>query len=385
MPRAYFPAVFLCALVFCVAGLIGACSSQNDLTGGSEIPTPVKIPPRIIGYFTSWGVAARGYSVARIPADQLTHINYAFSAISPLGKCALGDPSADTQRFYSIRDSVDKTADIKDGPHGTFNQLLKLKKKYPHIKVLISIGGWTGSSAFSDVSATPEARQKFVQSCVELYFQKHAGVFDGVDVDWEYPVDGGMRPGRPEDKQNYTLLLEEFRKQLDAQGQADGGRQYLLTIAAPANHKLMGFFELDRIVQYLDWINLMTYDFHGGWDKATNFNAPLYKSSNDPSAPAIRDTYNVDATVQAYLAAGIPAHKLVIGIPFYGRGWQGVPDVDHGLYQPASGPAASNLEPGAFTYSQIVKSYLPQYTRYWHDEAGVPWLYDPEFGGNDHI
>ncbi|MBP1704014.1 MAG: chiA1, partial [Chloroflexi bacterium] len=228
-------------------GLLCACASSEKLLGSSASPEPtVNIPPRIIGYFTSWGVAARGYPVASIPADKLTHINYAFSAISPLGKCALGDPTADTQRFYSIRDSVDKQADIKDGPHGTFNQLLKLKQKYPHIKVLISLGGWTGSSLFSDVAQTEESRQKFVQSCIELYLQKHAGVFDGVDVDWEYPVSGGARDGKPEDKHNYTLLLEEFRKQLDAQGQADGV-QYLLTIAAPAGPQIIANFELDQI------------------------------------------------------------------------------------------------------------------------------------------
>ena len=361
-------------------GLLCACASSEKLLGSSASPEPtVNIPPRIIGYFTSWGVAARGYPVASIPADKLTHINYAFSAISPLGKCALGDPTADTQRFYSIRDSVDKQADIKDGPHGTFNQLLKLKQKYPHIKVLISLGGWTGSSLFSDVAQTEESRQKFVQSCIELYLQKHAGVFDGVDVDWEYPVSGGARDGKPEDKHNYTLLLEEFRKQLDAQGQADGV-QYLLTIAAPAGPQIIANFELDQIDQYLDWINLMTYDFHGGWDTTTNFLSALYKSSDDPSSPAVRDAFNVDAVVQAYRKAGIPAHKLVVGIPFYARGWQGVPEENNGLYQSASGPAQSNLEPGVFTYSQLVKGYLPTYSRFMHPEAGVPWLYNPETG-----
>ena len=94
----------------------------------------------------------------------------------------------------------------------------------------------------------------------------------------------------------------------------------------------------------------------------------------------MRDTFYVDAAVQTYLEAGIPAHKLVVGIPFYARGWQGVPNENNGLYQPAAGPAKSNLEPGVFTYSQLVKGYLPTYTRYWHEEAQVPWLYNPESG-----
>jgi chitinase len=370
-------------LVFLAMTLwLGACAVNPVSSGPTVSPsaTPPPIPPRIIGYFTSWGVAARGYTVARIPAEQLTHINYAFSAVSPLGKSALGDPAADVQRFYSKRDSVDGTPDVKDGPHGAFNQLLKLKARYPHIKALISLGGWTGSGMFSDIAESEESRQKFVQSCVELYLQKHAGVFDGIDVDWEYPVSGGYKNGRPADKHNYTLLLEEFRKQLDAQGQLDG-KQYLLTIAAPAGPKVYANLELDKIHPYLDWINIMTYDFHGAWDKTTNFNAPLYKSSTDPSSdPTVRDKFNVDAAVQAYLKAGIPANKLVVGTPFYGRGWMGVADQNDGLYQAASGPAKGNLEPGAFDYSTIKKSYLESSQRFWHPEAKVPWLFDPSTG-----
>ena len=351
-------------------------------------PAPISVPtvpipggpPRVIGYFTSWGVAGRGYTVARIPADQVTHINYAFSAITYFGKCALGDPNADTKRFYSARDSVDKKADVKDGPHGTFNQFLQLKQKYPHLKVLISIGGWNGSDQFSDIALTEASRQVFVQSCVDLYFQQYPGVFDGIDIDWEYPVSGGSKEGRPEDKHNFTLLLAEFRKQLNAQGLADG-KQYLLTIAAPAGPQVYANLELDQIHLYLDWINVMTYDFHGTWDAVTNFNSPLYKSSTDPSAdPVVRETFNTDAALQAYLKAGIPSQKLVMGIPFYGRGWQGVADQNHGLYQTATGAAPGTWEPGVFDYTDIKRNYLPTYTRYWQDEAKVPWIYNPTKG-----
>jgi chitinase len=167
---------------------------------------------------------------------------------------------------------------------------------------------------------------------------------------------------------------------LDLQGQADG-KQYLLSIAAPAGPAVYANLELDQIHKVLNWINLMTYDFHGAWDKSTNFNSPLFKSSTDPSTNlVVRDQFNVDAAVQAYLAAGIPPQKLVIGVPFYGRGWQGVPDVNHGLYQLATGAAPGRFEPGVFTYSEIKNNYLPTYQVYWQEEAKVPWIYDPTKG-----
>jgi len=347
-------------------------------------PTPVPIeqnPQRIIGYFTSWGIAGRGYRVTHIPGNLLTHINYAFGVISPQeDKCVLGDPVADVQKFYGANESFDHKPDLKDALHGAFGQFLKLKKQYPHLKVMISIGGWNGSARFSDVALTEESRNKFVDSCVNLYFRKYPGVFDGVDIDWEYPVSGGAQSGRLEDKHNFTLLLAEFRRQLDLQGQADG-EQYLLTIAAPAGPATYANLELDQIHKVLNWINLMTYDFHGAWDAITNFNSPLFKSSTDPSPDLVmRNKFNVDAAVQAYLAAGIPPEKLVIGVPFYGRGWQGVPDINHGLYQPATGAAPGRFEPGVFTYSEIKINYLPTYPRYWQDEAKVPWIYDPTKG-----
>ncbi len=347
-------------------------------------PTAVPIeqdPQRLIGYFTSWGIAGRGYRVTHIPGEMLTHINYAFGVISPQeDKCVLGDPVADVQKFYGANESFDHKPDLKDALHGAFGQFLKLKVQYPHLKVLISIGGWNGSARFSDVALTAESRTKFVDSCINLYFRKYPGVFDGMDIDWEYPVSGGLQAGRPEDKRNFTLLLQEFRRQLDLQGQADG-KNYLLTIAAPAGPANYANLELDQIHKSLNWINLMTYDFHGAWDSTTNFNSPLYKSSTDPSPdPVVRNQFNVDAAVQAYLTAGVPAEKLTIGVPFYGRGWQGVPDVNHGLYQPATGAAPGRYEPGVFTYSEVKANYLPTYARYWQDEAMVPWIYDPATG-----
>ena len=257
--------------------------------------------------------------------------------------------------------------------HGNLNQLLELKQKYPDLKVLISIGGWSWSGNFSRAAMDDASRQRFASSCIDLYLKQYKGVFDGLDIDWEYPVSGGLTPGKPEDQKNFTLLLGELRRQLDELGTQDN-RQYLLTIAAPIGPGNIRNIEPDAIASTVDWINLMGYDFHGTWDSATNFNAPLFRASDDPADAGL----NLDAAVQAYLSAGTPAEKLVLGVPFYGKGWSGVTDVDDGLYQPSKGAAPGTWEAGSFDYNDIQKNYLSSEKRHWDAETYVPWLYDPE-------
>lgn len=323
---------------------------------------------RIVGYYTGWSIHDRAYFVTDIPADKLTHINYAFANVSAAGECIVGDEQADTEYAYPD--------DPADAPFlGNFRQLNVLKAAHPHLKTLLSVGGWTWSDHFSDAALTAESRAAFARSCVAL--MKQYG-FDGLDIDWEYPVQVGLNPalGRPADKENFTLLLAELRAQLDAQGAQDGDVHYLLTIAAPAGPYQYRNIQLDQIHPYLDWLNVMTYDFHGSWDKSTHFNAPLYPASDDANLDNARLT--VDAALQAYLAAGIPAEKLVMGVPFYGRGWAGVSDRHDGLFQPATRIPDGTWEPGSFDYSDLVTNYLPTATRYWHAEASVPWLYDAE-------
>ncbi len=328
---------------------------------------------RIVAYFTEWSIYQRKYSVSDIPADKLTHINYAFAKIAN-GECALFDSYAAIDKFYP--------GDKWDAGflRGNFHQLQQLRKKHPHLRTLISVGGWTLSSPFSDAALTDASRQKLARSCV--VFMKKYG-FDGIDIDWEYPVGGGEASNktRPIDKQNFTHLLAELRKHLDDQGKADKTK-YLLTIAAPAGPSVYQNLELEKIAQHLDWINLMTYDFHGGWSEATNFNAPLYPAKSDPTKDeSIRKHFNVDSAVTAYLKAGIPADKLVMGVPFYGRGWAGVKNENAGLYQkPSKTLPKGTWEAGVFDYKDIAANYLDKYKRHWHDEAKVPWLFDEKSG-----
>jgi chitinase len=342
---------------------------------GSAAPPRAAAPKRIVGYFTEWSIYGRKYSVADVPAAKLTHLNYAFARVTPAGECVLADKHAAIDKFYP--------GDKWDAGflRGNFHQLQKLKKKHPHLKTLISVGGWTLSGPFSDVALTEKSRNKFAKSC--LAFMSKYG-FDGVDIDWEYPVGGGLESNktRPQDRQNYTLLLGALRKALDARGKADK-KHYLLTIAAPASPKIMANLQIKGIARHVDWVNLMAYDFHGGWSPVTNFNAALYPAKGDPNKDeAVRKHFNADSAVRGYLKAGMPAEKIVLGVPFYGRGWGGVKDVNNGLYQNrAAALPRGTWEPGVWSYKDLAANYAgKKYRRFWHKEARVPWLYDARAG-----
>ncbi len=346
-------------------------------------------PPRIIGYFSSWGIYARNFHVKTIEtsgsAERLTVINYAFAGPFD-NRCILGDPASDVRRIYGPADGVDGQGNGPDVLRGHFGQLQRLKAMYPDLKVLISIGGWTFSSDFSD-AALPENRAAFVESCLDIFIRGNipgldapgaaAGLFDGIDIDWEYPAAPGRRGNvyRPEDTQNFTALLAEFRRQLD-----EIDPDLLLTIAAPAGEDKYSLMELGAIHPYLDWINIMAYDYHGAWDAEgpTNFVAPLYGSPQDPSPD---ETLNADYTVRAYLAAGISPHKLNLGVPFYGRGWTGVGETNNGLYQPATGPAIGLYEPGVNDYGYLRTLdapgfYDPVTQAFWTFDGSTFWSFD---------
>jgi len=313
-----------------------------------------------------------------IPAAGLTHVNYAFANIAN-GRCVLGDPYADIDRFYP-GDSWD------DGSmRGSFNQLRKLKAQHPGLRAMISVGGWTWSKGFSDAALTDASRREFVSSCVNLFLRTDANgdgrrdgygdVFDGIDIDWEYPVSGGLYPGTPADRSNYTALLQAFRTELDAQAKVDGGTHYALSIAAPAGPSIIPNLEVAKIGGILDWMNLMSYDFRGSWDPTTGHNAPLAAGPKDSLAG-----FNITSAVNTYLSSGFPAGKLILGVPFYGRGWSSVPATANGLYQPGTAAGVGTWEKGVFDYSDIVANYLPKMTRFWDAEAQVPYLFDQAGG-----
>lgn len=303
-------------------------------------------PRRLIGYFAGWSID-RNYHVADLPADKLSHVNYAFANVSSAGECVAMSARVDQINLPELR---------------------QLKRQHPTLRTSISINASGKTNYYPLAARTDESRQRFARSAIAFMKQND---FDGIDLDWEYPS--------ADEASSFTALLAELRRQLDATGDGDGKR-YLLTIAAPAGPNHYADLELGLIHQHVDWINLMTYAFHGTWSAITNFNAPLFSSSSDPSSIIQRLAYNTDAAVLAYLAAGVPAAKLVVGVPFYGSGWKGVPDTNHGLYQHATGIPAGTRSAGIFEYQDLQANYLGTYTRYWHDEAKVPWLYNPATG-----
>ena len=218
--------------------------------------------------------------------------------------------------------------------------------------------------AISDVARTQQTRERFVQSAIELLLDRWPGLFDGFDLDWEYPVGGGHSENvyRPEDRQNYTHLVAEFRRQLDRRA-TEYRRAFLLTLAAPAMIETMKNMEIDKIANYVDWFNVMTYDYHTA-SGITHFNSPLYAASKDPTP-----TLNVHTTIQAYLAFGVPPKKLVLGIPFFGYKYRGVAAGRNGLFQRNDG--------GKYVlFRELQEAAASGYRRFWHDGSRVPWFYN---------
>ncbi|MFF8956653.1 glycoside hydrolase family 18 protein [Streptomyces sp. NPDC014894] len=351
-----------------------------------------------VGYFSQWGIYGRDYHVKNLEtsgqAAKLTHINYAFGNVSPEGKCMITGPLgeadswADYVRPVDAAGSVDGVGDTGDQRlAGNFNQLRELKAKNPNLKVLISLGGWSWSTHFSDAVLTPAKRKALVDSCLDIYIKGNlpvdgarggegaaAGVFDGIDLDWEWPGSSGDAdtPYRPEDKQNFTALVREFRTQLDAyakkQARQTGkkAKHYDLSAFVPtAPAKIDAGFEVTKIMKDFDWVNLQGYDFHVSGEKTTAQQSALF-AKND---------FSVHQTVGDWLKRGAPAHKLVVGMPFYGQGWTGVTGGGDGMGQPAERPAPAVHQPGFEDY-KVLKGLADSGKYKVHRKYGQAWLFD---------
>ncbi|WP_199550000.1 glycoside hydrolase family 18 protein [Streptomyces sp. N35] len=349
---------------------------------------------RKVGYFSRAATDFSGEDFQIRNLDQngsaakLTHLQYAFGDISPSGEChfAAGDAGHDYQKTFDAARSVDGVADQPNQPlAGNFNQIKKLKAKYG-LRTSISIGGGSRSRNFSDAASTPESREKFVRSCIDLYIKGNlpqadglpqggtgagVGVFDGIDLDWEYPGSAGNGTVfRKEDKQNFTLLLAEFRRQLDAHGQQTG-KYYLLTAAlAGSSFRINPGYELPKIFDYLDWAVVMAYDLHGAWETPlkTNHQSALYLNSADPAETA----RSCDIYLNNFAVGGVDPAQLVLGVPFFSRGWTGVTKAGNGLFQDAT----AGTTPAADDYRNVKNLTNLGYTRYWDSAAKAAWLFN---------
>jgi chitinase len=280
----------------------------------------------------------------QVAAKKLTRINFAFANIVQ-GRIVEGDPS----------DAANLAT------------LVGLKKVNPDLTVLVSVGGWLWSGRFSDASLTAASRAIFIDS-VAAFITRYN--LDGLDIDWEYPGMAGAAGNvfRPEDKQNYTLLLKELRERFRKM-QKPLHRHLYITIAAGASSEFLDHTEMDKVQKYVDTVNLMAYDYYEpGDDKITGNHAPLYVDPADPKG------ISADKSVKEFEAAGVPADKIVLGVPFYGHVWGHVAATGNGLFQPGE-PV-----PNAYsTYGKLTQDITSQeFTRYWDAKASVPYLYNSQ-------
>jgi chitinase len=302
--------------------------------------TPATPPKAVVAYVFPQNNELKA---GQIDAVSLTRINYAFA---------------------NIEDGRMVTGFAKDKEN--FAYLESLKQQNSELTVLISVGGWLWSTNFSEISLTRQSREVFIQSVMD--FLKRYDL-DGLDIDWEYPgMEGSGHPFKSEDKQNFTLLLKELRSSFSAEMYKTHKRFYL-TMAAGASDEFLAHTEMAKVQRYVDTVNLMAYDYYeSSSDTLTGHHAPLYTNPADPKK------VSADASVLAFEQAGVPAEKILLGLPFYGHTWGQVADRGHGLYQPGK-PIPDTYAP----YHFIVESMLGHgFDRYWDSSSSVPYLYSPE-------
>lgn len=317
------------AILFFAEILLG-CSTDYST---NKVPVTRK---KVIAYVTEW---QDNWGKDYEKVNQITHINYAFANIVD-GKVVEGAETGGEN----------------------LKKLNDLKQVNPDLKILISIGGWTWSKHFSDAALTESSRDQFANSAI-AFMQRHE--IDGIDLDWEYPgLPGAGNTFRKEDKENFTALLKLIREKLD--DLSDGKSRYLLTIASAASQAYLDNTNLNEAHQYLDFINIMTYDFHGEWEKQTGHHSNLMPSDFDLNE--VRRSASL--AVHQHLKVGIPPDKIMLGVPFYGRWWKGVNPSKSGVYQEASGG-------GSYNYHEIADSLIQtgRFQVLWDSTAQVPFLW----------
>lgn len=301
--------------------------------------TSEKASPVIVAYVAGW----KKVDPKRIPAERVTHINYAFAHVDSLGLIA---PMEDRHRE---RDSLN------------FIALNSLKSRNQELKILVSIGGWTHSKGFSDAVLTEEGRKKLTQSGVD-YLIKHK--LDGLDFDWEYPaLQGDNNPVRPEDRENFVLMLKSFREALDSLG-AVNQTHYLSTIASGGFRRYLEVNNLAEAQKYLDFINIMAYDFYTAGDQTTGHHANLF-----PNGAKGR---SASTAVEEHIEFGVPAEKLVLGVPFYGRMWGKVNPEENGLFQ------QGEFKMGLPFHQIYALGMNSKFKRHWDEKAQAPYLYSAQ-------
>ncbi len=370
--------------------LIGPGVEDKGFIWKGTTARPVELDKKkIVMYFPEWGIYGghNQYYPHLMPLDKLTHVFYAFATIKD-GKIAHFDTDA------AINQSMGGHTDWGGKDSGNLGQLRLLQKQYPQVSFLVSVGGWSQSANFPLISDTAAERKIFADSVV-AYLREWK--LDGVDIDWEFPGvprepdikdnpnDQGNPYAKPEDKQNFTLLLKDLRAALNKAGEEDG-RYYQLATAVNASAGKVQFTEPAEYSKYVDFINLMTYDLHGAWDPITGHHSALSKNPGDPHTGL-----SVAECLENFLGLGIPKEKLVIGSPFYSRGWKEVkndgpyPDTYPGLFASANGGAKGIWDGGVAAgnnpyYHLLEMERDPRFVKYRDPYNNSPYLYSAELG-----
>ncbi len=304
--------------------------------------------PQVAAYYDG------GMPVADIPAADLNAIIYSLGEPTSGNVC---DPPGEAQ--------------LKD-----LRALRGLRRRHPGLQLLVSIGGWDTAPQYSDIALTAASRAKFARSCIRLFIQQQR--VNGIDLDWEFPVRGGLIPSRPQDRADVTALVRELRDQLDALGRRTH-QHYLLTVATPAGtwqeggaYSVSDSYDLAALVPYVSWLNVMTYDMNTIFSPYSGFNTPMKPDSRDPTPEPQRSWDNLTGALRYYEAHGVPADKIMLGMAFYGRGFTGVSARHEGRYSRFTGIMAET--PWKTIESRMLTD--PHWVRYWSATAEAPWLYD---------
>jgi chitinase len=312
------------------------------------LATQAHATPQLAAYYDG------GMPVSQIPAAHINDLIYAFGEPNDAGVCT--PPTA--------------------AQSGTFAALRELRREHPGLRLIVSIGGWDAAPQYSDIALTDRSRGRFVASCVRAFLIGEG--FDGVDLDWEFPVHGGMNRSRPQDRADATALVREFRRQLDALGRKNH-RHYLLTVATPAGtwqqggaYSVSDSYDLAALARSVDWLNVMTYDMNTIFSPLSAFNAPLDADPRDRTPEPQRSRDNLTSAVRYYESQNVPAAKIMLGVAFYGRGFTGVSPQDAGLYSKYAAVYAET--PWKTVRAQFLTD--PDWVRHWSATAQAPWLYN---------
>ncbi|PTO40365.1 chitinase [Enterococcus mundtii] len=402
--------ISLVALLFSsIVAMTLPAFNESPEVHAEEVRETQIAPYRNVMYYGDWSIwgGEGNFYPKDIPADQITHLNFAFLDFDSNGDLEFTDTDA------AVGAPVGQTGvQWNSASSGILNAIQDLRGKNPNMKIGVSLGGWSKSGDFSEVAADPVKRQNLVENVTR--FIRYTNM-DFVDVDWEYPVDvrqpdlvdnvndEGTPNAVPEDKENYIILLNEIRESIDEQGE-ELGKTYELSVALPASQgRLSSGIDIDGLFEVVDFANIMTYDMNGGWGDRSGHHTALY---GNPADPNYDQGLSVDQTVQFLRDEGAPAEKIVIGAAFYTRGWHEVAEGNDpllpGLFQTAEQSnrnadlsatyGAKNKSPlvvgdggragGVWPYRNIpdLISATSGLTEYWDDVAKAPYMYSTETG-----